>query len=91
MRENAERAGRLLTRMATGARILSVSDARPLFLALAIEAAPLGVVRLARPAWRKSAYVTTLVVNSDWANVKFAVPASADTQNAAINFFFRRH
>jgi len=68
-----------------------VTDTRPLFLALAIEAAPLGVVRLARPAWRKSAYVTTLVVNSDWANVKFAVPASADIQNAAINFFFRRH
>jgi hypothetical protein len=38
-----------------------MADARPLFLALALEAAPLGVVRLARPAWRKSAYVATLV------------------------------
>jgi len=42
-----------------------VPDARPLFLALALEAAPLGVVRLARPAWRKSAYVATLVVKPD--------------------------
>ena len=40
-------------------------DARPLFLALVLEAAPLGVVRLARPAWRKSAYVATLVVKPD--------------------------
>ena len=38
-------------------------DARPLFLALALEASPLGVVRLARPAWRRSAYVATLVVD----------------------------
>jgi len=42
-----------------------VPDARPLFLALALEAAPLGVVRLARPAWRRSAYVATLVVEPD--------------------------
>ena len=40
-------------------------DARPLFLALALEAAPLGVVRLARPAWRRSAYVATLIVDPD--------------------------
>lgn len=40
-------------------------DVRPLFLTLALEAAPLGVVRLARPAWRKSAYVATLVVEPD--------------------------
>lgn len=40
-------------------------DARPLFLAFALEAAPLGVVRLAGPAWRKSAYVATLVVRPD--------------------------
>ena len=40
-------------------------DARPLFLALALEAAPLGVVRLARPAWRRSAYVATLVIDPD--------------------------
>ena len=37
-------------------------DARPLFLALALDAAPLGVVRLARAGWRRSAYVATLVV-----------------------------
>ncbi len=42
-----------------------VPDARPLLLALALEAAPLGVVRLARPAWRRSAYVATLVVEPD--------------------------
>ena len=40
-------------------------DARPLVLALALEAAPLGVVRLARPAWRRSAYVATLVAEPD--------------------------
>jgi hypothetical protein len=40
-------------------------DARPYMLALALEAAPLGAVRLARPAWRKSAYVATLVVKPD--------------------------
>jgi hypothetical protein len=78
-----------LTRTAAGARIFAVPDARPLFLALALEAAPLGVVRLARPAWRKSAFVTTLLVNPDRANVQFAVPASADIQNAAISFFRR--
>ena len=44
---------------------MAMPDARPLFLALALEAAPLGVVRLARPAWRKSAYVATLVVEPD--------------------------
>jgi hypothetical protein len=42
-----------------------MADPRPLFLALALEAAPLGVVRLARPAWRRSAYVATLVVEPD--------------------------
>jgi len=42
-----------------------MADPRPLFLALALEAAPLGVVRLARPALRKSAYVATLVVKPD--------------------------
>jgi len=46
-------------------RQFPVSDARPLFLALALDAAPLGVVRLARPAWRRSAYVATLVVEPD--------------------------
>lgn len=40
-------------------------DARPFVFALALEAAPLGVVRLARPAWRRSAYVATLVVDPD--------------------------
>jgi hypothetical protein len=40
-------------------------DARPLVLALALEAAPLGVVRLARPSRGKSAYVATLVVDPD--------------------------
>jgi len=40
-------------------------DARPYMLALTLEAAPLGAVRLAKPAWRKSAYVATLVVEPD--------------------------
>lgn len=40
-------------------------DARPLFLVLALEAAPMGVVRLARPAWRRSAYVAALVVEPE--------------------------
>ncbi|MBN2464728.1 hypothetical protein JXD38_03775 [candidate division WOR-3 bacterium] len=42
-----------------------MADVRPLVLALALEAAPLGVVRQARPARRKSAYVVTLVVEPD--------------------------
>jgi len=42
-----------------------MADARPLVLALALEAAPLGVVRLARPGWRRSAYVATLVAEPD--------------------------
>jgi hypothetical protein len=42
-----------------------MADARPYLLALALEAAPLGAVRLARPAWRRSAYVATLVVEPD--------------------------
>jgi hypothetical protein len=42
-----------------------VPDARPLFLALVLEAAPMGVVRLARTPWRRSAYVATLVVEPD--------------------------
>ena len=40
-------------------------DARPLVLALVLEAAPLGVVRLARPAWRRSAYVATLLAEKE--------------------------
>jgi len=70
---------------------VAVPDARPLFLALALEAAPLGVVRLARPAWRKSAYVATLVVEPDGADLQFNVPAPADTQNPSSDFFFRRN
>jgi hypothetical protein len=51
--------------MAVEVKILPVPDARPLLLVVALEAAPLGVVRLARPAWRRSAYVATLVVGPD--------------------------
>jgi len=40
-------------------------DARPLFLALALEAAPMGAVRLSRSMGQKSAYVATLVVEPD--------------------------
>jgi len=43
----------------------AVPDARPLFLALALEAAPMGAVRLMRSLWQKSAYVATLVVEPD--------------------------
>ncbi len=38
-------------------------DTRPLILAIALEAAPMGAVRLMRSAGRRSAYVTTLVVD----------------------------
>ena len=66
-------------------------DARPLFLALALEAAPLGVVRLARPAWRRSAYVATLVVEPDGDDVQFTVPAQAETQNSSVDLILRRN
>lgn len=55
-------------------------DARPLFLALALEAAPLGVVRLARPVWRRSAYVTALVKEPDEDERPWAMPALMDLQ-----------
>jgi len=64
-------------------------DARPYMLALALEAAPLGVVRLARPAWRKSAYVATLVVDPDGAGNPWAVPTRADTRNSSAGFYPR--
>lgn len=57
---------------------MAVPDARPLLLALALEAAPLGVVRLARYAWRKSAYVATLVVDPDKALARLAAATWAD-------------
>ena len=66
-------------------------DARPLFLALALEAAPLGVVRLARPAWGRSAYVATLVVELDGDDVQSTVPAQAETQDSSVDFTFRRN
>ena len=56
-------------------------DARPLFVAIAIEAAPLGVVRLARPAWRKSAYVATLVVDPEVIESPRAVPTRTEIEN----------
>jgi hypothetical protein len=68
-----------------------VPDARPLFLALALEAAPLGVVRLARPVWRKSAYVATLVVELAGDGVQSAAPAQAEPQNPSVEFIFRRN
>ncbi|GEM_PF-2089366 len=43
----------------------SMPDARPLFLVLALEAAPMGAVRLMRSSGQKSAYVATLVVEPD--------------------------
>jgi len=66
-------------------------DARPLFLVLALEAAPLGVVRLARPAWHRSAYVATLVVEPGGADVQFTAPAQAETQNPSVDFISRRN
>jgi hypothetical protein len=68
-----------------------VPDARPLFLALALEAAPLGVVRLARPAWGRSAYVAALVAEPDGVDLQFGIPAPADTQNPSVEFIFRRN
>jgi hypothetical protein len=68
-----------------------VPDARPYFLALVLEAAPLGVVRLARPTWRRSAYVATLVVEPDGDDTQSAVPAQVETQNPSVDFIFRRN
>gem|GEM_PF-1972757 len=68
---------------------MAVPDARPLFLALALEAAPLGVVRLARPAWRRSAYVTTLAVDPDSTENPWAVPTWADARNSSADFYPR--
>lgn len=56
-------------------------DARPLFLALALDAAPLGVVRLARAGWRRSAYVATLVVVPDATELPWAVPTRTGLRN----------
>jgi hypothetical protein len=68
-----------------------VPGARPLFLALALEAAPLGVVRLARPAWRRSAYVATLVIEPDGDRRSIYVPAQAEPQNPSVDFISRRN
>ena len=56
-------------------------DARPYFLAFALEAAPLGVVRLARPAWRKSASVAALVVDPEVTESPRAVPTRTELEN----------
>ena len=66
-------------------------DARPLFLALALEAAPLGVVRLARPAWRRSAYVAALVVAPGGDGIQSTSPAQVETQNPSVEFILRRN
>ena len=56
-------------------------DARPLLLALALEAAPLGAVRLARYAWRRSAYVATLVIEPDEVPGRLAAATLAEAQH----------
>jgi hypothetical protein len=58
-------------------------DARPYFLALALEAAPLGVVRLARPVGRKSAYVTSLVTEADTSATTWTLPTPTDRLNSS--------
>jgi len=68
---------------------VAVPDARPLFLALALEAAPLGVVRLARFAWRRSAYVATLITGpataaDPWTALTWAMP-----QDSPLDVFSR--
>ena len=65
MRARLPLRSRLLTATAVG-RQYSMADARPFLLALALEAAPLGAVRLARSAWRRSAYVASLVEPDDY-------------------------
>ena len=60
-------------------------DARPYFLAFALEAAPLGVVRLARPAWRRSAYVAALVVDPDATENPWAIPTWTDPECLSDN------
>jgi len=68
-----------------------VSDARPLLFALALEAAPLGVVRLARPVWRRSAFVATMVGDPAAADVRFTAAAPAEQQNPSVDFISRRN
>ena len=64
-------------------------DTRPYLFALALEAAPLGVVRLARPAWRRSAYVTPLVSEPDNAEGQWTVSVSAEQDPPAGPFLGR--
>jgi hypothetical protein len=61
-------------------------DARPLFLALALDAAPMGVVRLARFAWRRSAYVTSLVSEPDGTDDQWVVSMPAVQDPSAGSF-----
>jgi hypothetical protein len=55
-----------------------VADARPYLFALALEASPLGVVRLARPGWRKSAYVATLLVRRERVEPRWSAASSSE-------------
>jgi hypothetical protein len=66
-----------------------VPDARPLLLALTLEAAPLGVVRLARYAWRRSAYVATLVVEPAGVLDRLAIAAPAEVQHPNVELSSR--
>ena len=65
-------------------------DPRPLVLALALEAAPMGVVRLARPGWRRSAFVCLVVTDphrDEAAGSRCLPPRVADTGSEVL---FRR-
>jgi len=52
-------------------------DARPLVLAFALEAAPMGAVRLMRARSQKSAYVATLVVDPNTTPRPWTIPPEA--------------
>ncbi len=66
-------------------------DPRPYFLALALESAPLGVVRLARPARKSSAYVAAQVADPAASDVQWDVPAPDAPDDTAAGFCYRRN
>jgi hypothetical protein len=66
-----------------------VPDARPYLLAIALEAAPLGLVRLARPVRRRSAYVASLVTDADTTAITWTLPTAAGRLNSSDDEYSR--
>jgi len=67
-------------------------DTRPLILAIALEAAPMGAVRLMRSSGQRSAYVATLVVDPvrDTAANSWTVPPQTAPWDSPAGVHFRR-